>query len=162
MCVPHHLHPPISFVVQLINHSPLGFEAQTKKLSRWFCGPNHQPAAAGFEAQIGKPERVVLRPNHKNRSHWFWGQTGRNHRLWFWGLTKKPALLISLCTVQTTHSVTWPLNHSATEYPTCAWPSPILCTKFPTSALILVAAHRTAPITYTSRDKQTCFSTWNK
>jgi hypothetical protein len=64
------------------NHSLFGIEAQTKKPSRWFCGPNHQIVAAGFEAQIGKPERVVLRPNHNNRSHRFWGQTRRNRQPW--------------------------------------------------------------------------------
>jgi hypothetical protein len=62
----------------------------------------------------------------------FWGQTGENHpsgfeaqpltnrRPWFWGSTKKPALLISTCTVQTAHSATRPLDRSATEYPNYA------------------------------------------
>jgi hypothetical protein len=145
-----------------INLLPLGFEVQTKKSLRWFCWSNHQTAATGFEIQTGKPERVVLRPNHKNRSHRFWGQTGRNCRPCFWGWTKKPALLVSLCTVQITHSVTWPLDRLATKYPTCAWPSPVLCTKSPTPASILVTARHAAPITYTSRDKQTCFSTQNR
>jgi hypothetical protein len=80
----HRLHPPISFMVQPTNHNPLAFEAQTKKSSWWFCGPNNQTAAAGFEGQPGKPERVVLRPNHKNSSHWFRGQTVRNRRHQFW------------------------------------------------------------------------------
>jgi hypothetical protein len=70
---------------KLTNLLPLSFEAQTKKPSRWFWGPNHQTAATGFQAQTRKPERVVLKPNHKNRSHQFWGQTGRNRRPWFWG-----------------------------------------------------------------------------
>jgi hypothetical protein len=51
-------------MVQPINRSPLGFETQTKKLSRWFWGTNHQTVAAGFESQIGKPVPVVLSPNH--------------------------------------------------------------------------------------------------
>jgi hypothetical protein len=55
MCVPHHP-PPVDFVAQPTNHSPLGFEAQTKKSSWRFCGPNHQIVVAGFEAQIEKPE----------------------------------------------------------------------------------------------------------
>jgi hypothetical protein len=66
----------------------LGFEAQIKKPSWWFWGPNHQIVATSFEAQTGKPEAtsfeakleetvatgfeaksgetvpVVLRPNH--------------------------------------------------------------------------------------------------
>jgi hypothetical protein len=56
----------VSFVAQPTNWSPHGFEAQTKKPSRWFWGPNHQNRAADFE-----------------------GQTGRNHRHLFWGQTKK-------------------------------------------------------------------------
>jgi hypothetical protein len=104
---------------KLTNLLPLGFEAQTKKPSQWFCGPNHQTTAADFEAQTGKPERVVLRPNHKNRSHQFLGQIRRNRRPWFWGWTKKTTIFVSLCTVQTAHGVTWPPNHSATEYSTC-------------------------------------------
>jgi hypothetical protein len=46
-----------------INLLPLGFEAQTKKPSWWFCGPNHQIVATGFEAKPGNP------------NEWFWGQT---------------------------------------------------------------------------------------
>jgi hypothetical protein len=45
----------------------LGFEAQTKKLSRWFWDPNHKTRAASFEAQTEKPPPP-----------------------WFWSSTKKP------------------------------------------------------------------------
>jgi hypothetical protein len=41
-------------VVQPINWSLLDFEAQTKKSSWWFWGPNHQTRAAGFEAKPGE------------------------------------------------------------------------------------------------------------
>jgi hypothetical protein len=54
MCAPRCLHPPVSFVAQLTNRSPLGFEVQTKKPSWGFWGPHHQIVAAGFEAQTGK------------------------------------------------------------------------------------------------------------
>jgi hypothetical protein len=33
MRAPRHLHPPVGFVTQPTTHSPLGFEAQTKKPS---------------------------------------------------------------------------------------------------------------------------------
>jgi hypothetical protein len=56
MCASHHLDPPIGFVTQPTNHSSLDFEAQTKKQSQWFWGPNHQTVAVGFEAQTRKPE----------------------------------------------------------------------------------------------------------
>jgi hypothetical protein len=45
------------------NLLPLGFEAQTKKPSQWFWGPNHQTINLDFQAQTKKP------------SQWFWGQT---------------------------------------------------------------------------------------
>jgi hypothetical protein len=51
---PRRLHPPVSFIVQPTNRSPLGFEAQSKKLSRWFWVPNHQTDAADFEPQTRK------------------------------------------------------------------------------------------------------------
>jgi hypothetical protein len=38
----------------------------------------------------------------------------------------------------------------------------ILCTRSPTHATILVTAHNAAPVTYTSRDKQTRFSKQDK
>jgi hypothetical protein len=53
---PCHLYPPVGFVAQPINHSPLGFEAQTKKPSRWFRDLNHQIITVGFEVQTEKPE----------------------------------------------------------------------------------------------------------
>jgi hypothetical protein len=62
----------------------------------------------GFKAQTGKPSPLVLRPNQENSRHWFWGST------------KKPALLLSTCIVQTAHSATQPLNRPAIEYPTYA------------------------------------------
>jgi hypothetical protein len=103
-----------------------------------------------FEAQITIPELPVLRPNSRNR------------RPWFWGSTKKSSLLISMCTVQTTHSITRPPDRPATEYLICAWPSPVLCTRSPTPTMILVAACHVAPVTYTPQDKETRFFTWTK
>jgi hypothetical protein len=70
----HRLHLLVSFEAQTIKPPPLSFEAQTKKLSQWFWGTNHQTVA------------VVLMSNHqttdldfevqtKKLSHWFCGQT---------------------------------------------------------------------------------------
>jgi hypothetical protein len=61
-------HPPIGFVAQLINSSPLSFEAQTKKPSWWFWSANHQTVAAGFETQTRKPSPLALRPNQRKTS----------------------------------------------------------------------------------------------
>jgi hypothetical protein len=55
MHVTRHLHPFIDFMAQLINHSSLSFEAQTKKSLQWFWGTNHQTVATDFDAQTGKP-----------------------------------------------------------------------------------------------------------
>jgi hypothetical protein len=61
--------PSVGFVAQPINRSPLGFEPQTNKPSRWFWGPNHQTRAANFEAQTGKPSTtLVLWLNQETRA----------------------------------------------------------------------------------------------
>jgi hypothetical protein len=52
-------------ILKPTNWSPLGFEAQTKKPSRWFWGPNHQTRATGFELQIGKLLILVLSLNQE-------------------------------------------------------------------------------------------------
>jgi hypothetical protein len=41
-------------------------------------------------------------------------------------------------------------------------PSPILCTMYPTPAMVLIAARHAAPATCTPRDKQRRFSKSNK
>jgi hypothetical protein len=74
---------------------------------------------------------------------------------WFLiGSTKKPALLISMCTVQIKHNVIRPLDTPTTEYPTYAT-IPVLCTSSPTLIMILITVYHTAPATYMPRDKQT-------
>jgi hypothetical protein len=98
-----------------------------------FWGPNWETRSHRF---WGKTRRT--------RHHRFWGQTRSNRprgfeakpmtnhpngfkakpltnrRPWFWGSTKKHTLLVFMCTVQTTHGVTRPLDHPATEYLTSA------------------------------------------
>jgi hypothetical protein len=59
MLVPRRLHPPVGFVVQLIKHSPLGFEAKPR---------NHHD---DFVGQITKSQLPVLRPKPENPSEWF-------------------------------------------------------------------------------------------
>jgi hypothetical protein len=97
-----------------------------------FWGPNRETLHhLGFEAQPRDPP-PILRPNQEKTFHQFWGQTGENRpsgfdakpltnrRSWFWGSTKKHMLLVSICIVQTTHSVTQPPDRPAIEYPTYA------------------------------------------
>jgi hypothetical protein len=52
-------------VMQPINRSPLDFEPQSKKPSRWFLGLNHQIGAADFEVQTENPTTLVLRLNQE-------------------------------------------------------------------------------------------------
>jgi hypothetical protein len=80
-------HPPVGFVAQPTNRILLDFEAQTKKPSRWFWGPNYQTVAPSFEAKLGnppppwfwgstkKPLPPVLMLNWRKQSQWFWDQT---------------------------------------------------------------------------------------
>jgi hypothetical protein len=156
-CTTHH-RASISLESRLRNPSPTWFQmkqiARSQCVSRIDLPPSvlwcdrttkarlilrHKPKNnhGDFKAQITKLELSVLRLKPENR------------RFWFWGSTKKPALLVSLCTEQTAHRVTRPPDHSATEYSTCAWPSPVLCTRSPTPATILIAVHHVAPVTYT-------------
>jgi hypothetical protein len=70
-------------------------------------------------------------------------------------------LIYSTCMMRITHSITRPPDHPATEYLTCPWSSPLLCTKSPTPASIIVIPHHVAFATYTLEDRQMCFSTPN-
>jgi hypothetical protein len=63
MCVSHRP-PSDGFVAQLINRSPLDFDAQTKKPPRWFWGLNHQTRAASLRTKPKNPPPP-----------WFWGST---------------------------------------------------------------------------------------
>jgi hypothetical protein len=171
MRAPCHLHPPIGFQAQPINHHPLGFVVQTKKPSWWFWGPNHQTVAADFEAQTGKPSNtsfdaklgetvitsfetkpgetvsVVLRPNHWQTTDLGFEAQPRNSRSSFPRARCRPHTpLADLPIVR-------PLS---TRH---VWPSPILCTRSPTPTMILIAACHVAPTTCTSQDKQTWFFT---
>jgi hypothetical protein len=132
-----------------------------------FWGPNRETVTLGFDAKSrklsppGETVPPVLMSNREKPSDWFWGQITHKPSPWFWGSIKKSVLLISMCTVQTAHSVTRPLNHPTTEYPIYAI-IPVLCTRSPTRTTILVATCHAAPATCTLWDKQMWFSKWNK
>jgi hypothetical protein len=104
----------------------------TPSSSYRFCGTTDKPSLAWFWGTNQETAAVILRLKSPNRSCRFWGINWEIHRPWFWGSTKKLALLVSLCTVQTAHGVTWPPDHSAIQYSTYAWSSPVLCTGSPT------------------------------
>jgi hypothetical protein len=78
----HRLHSLIGFGAQTVKPPTFGFEAQTKKSSSRFWGPNHQTVA------------VVLRPNHQTINLGFEAQTKKPSQ-WFWGqTTNKPSPLV--------------------------------------------------------------------
>jgi hypothetical protein len=88
---------------------------------RIFCGATNKLVPAWFWGPNQESGTVILRHKSPNRSYRFWGSNRKTHRSWFWGQTNKYALLISLCTVQTTHSITRSPDRSVIEYPTCAY-----------------------------------------
>jgi hypothetical protein len=162
------------------------FRPKSPNRSCRFWDPNQETLHRRFWGQTGRNRRHPFwGQTGRNRHHRFWGQNGRNRsssfeaklptshpsgfevkpltnrRPWFWGSTKKSTLIVSSCMVHTAHNVTRPLDHPATKYPTCAT-IPILCTRSPTPAMVLVAARHAAPATCTPWDKQTRFSTRNK
>jgi hypothetical protein len=94
-----------------------------------FWGPNRETHRHRFWDQTGinHPNGFEAKPltNHPNgfetkpltnRLNGFEAKPLTNRSAWFWGQTKKPTLLVSLCTMQTAHSVIRPLDHLATEY----------------------------------------------
>jgi hypothetical protein len=104
-----------------------------------------------FEVQSNKPPSI-----------WFWSSNQQNIDTDFEAQTGKPTLLVFfLCMMWITHGVTRPPDRLATEYLTYARSSPILRTKSPTPASIIIIARHIAFATYTSWDKQMHFSTPN-
>jgi hypothetical protein len=86
------------------------FEVQITKQLTFVLGPENQKThPSGFDA---KP--LTNRPSS------FEAKPLTNRQPLFWGSTKKSTLLVSICMVQTAHSVTRPPDHPITEYPTCA------------------------------------------
>jgi hypothetical protein len=93
-----------------------------------FWGPNWETRCHSFEIKPGETVDLGFEAKPRNPHHQFWVQIGRNcpsgfetkpltnRRPWFWGSTNKIAFLVSLCTIQTAHSVTRPLDRPATGY----------------------------------------------
>jgi hypothetical protein len=135
------------------------YDATDKSKLTWFWSLNQETITVILRHKSPNRSCWFWGPNQETRRHQFWGQTGRNRRPWFWGQTKKHGLIVSSCMVQTAHNITQPLDRPSTEYLSCVWPSPVLYTRSPTYATILVATRHAAPVTCTPRDKQMRFST---
>jgi hypothetical protein len=115
-----------------------------------FWVPNRKTRATGFEAKPEKTVRVVLRSNHSQTVDLGFEAQPRNLRSSSTRARCRPH----------TASPDLPIVRPPSTQP--VRPSLVLCTRSPTPVTILVVAHHAAPSTYTPRDKQTRFSTWNK
>jgi hypothetical protein len=156
-----------SFEAKLKKTVATGFEAKPEKtIAAGFEAKPLEIVAAGFEAK--PPEtvtiafeaksvntiRVILRPNHsqtviigletqtdKKPSQWFCGQTidldfeAQPRNPW----SSSPCAWCRMCTTPPDLSIARPPGTRLMR------PSPILCTRSPTPAMILVVAHHTAP-----------------
>jgi hypothetical protein len=140
-----------------------GFEAKPVKTVRVVLRPNHlQTVAAGFKAKPletivtgfeAKPVKtvwVVLRPNHSQTVDLGFEAQPRNTR------SSSPRARCRPHTAPPDLSIAWPSSTRPVR------PSPILCTRSHTPAMILVPALHAAPATCTPWDKQTRFFKRNK
>jgi hypothetical protein len=110
-------------------------------------------------SQITKPQLPILRPNPGNLKLPVLRTNREKPSTLVLRPNQETHALVSLCMVQTSYDVTRPPNHLGTEYPTYVLPFSVLCSRSSTPSTILVTACHVAPVTYTSRDKQTRFST---
>jgi hypothetical protein len=101
------------------------FDTKSPNCSCQFWGPNWETL---HHRLTKKPSPSFLGQTRENYRHQFWSQIGRNrhsdfevklltnHKPWFLCSTKKPALLVFTCTLQTAYGVTQPLDRPDTEY----------------------------------------------
>jgi hypothetical protein len=94
--------------------------------------------------------QVILRPNHSQTVDLGFKAQPRNSRF------------SSPCAWCRPHTASPDLSIARPPNTWHVWPSPILCTRSTTFAMILITARHTASATCTQRDKQTWFSKWNK
>jgi hypothetical protein len=123
------------------------FEAKpAKTVATKFEAKPLETVATSFEAKLVKTVRVVLRPNHSQTVDLGFEAQPRNPRSY------SPRAKCRLHTA--------PLDLLTAQPPSTrpVRPSPVLCTRSPTPATVLVAARHAAPATCTPRDKQTRFS----
>jgi hypothetical protein len=121
------------------------------KTVRVVLRPNHsQTVTTSFEAKPVKTVGVVLRPNYSQTVDLGFEAQPRN---------LCSSSLRTRCRPHTAPpdlSITRPLSTRPVR------PSLVLCTRSPTPAMILIAAHHATPATCTPGDKQTQFSERNK
>jgi hypothetical protein len=165
-----------SFQAKLEKTVATGFEAKpAKTVAVGFEAKPLEIIATGFEVKLVKTIRVVLRPNHSQTvAIGFEAQTDEKPSQWFWGqTTDKPSTLVLRLDQETRapslhvpgadrtwrHPTSWPPGHWV---PDLCDHLPVLCTRSPTPATVLIDARHATPATCTLRDKQTQFSKRNK
>jgi hypothetical protein len=127
------------------------FEAKLEKtVAAGFETKPLETVTTGFEAKPVKTVWVVLRPNHSQTVDL--------------GFEAQPRNPLSLSPCARCRPHTAPPDISTTRPPSIrpVWPSPVLYTRSPTLATVLVAARHAAPTTCTPQDKQTRFSNETK
>ncbi len=120
-------------------------DATDKLISTWFWGPNQETVA------------VILRPKSPNQLS-VWGLNWETlHHLGFEAQPRNPRFWSprARCRPHTAPPDLSTARHLSTRP---VRPSPVLCTRSPTRATVLVAARHVAPTSCTPRDKQTRFS----
>jgi hypothetical protein len=139
------------------------FEAEPEKtVATGFEAKPEKTVVTDFEAKPEKTVLVVLRRNNWQTvpvilmsNHWQTVDFGFDDQL----RNPHSSSPRAWCRPHTM-SLDFPIVRSLSTRP--VRPSPVLCTKFCTPAMILIAAYHVALATYTLRDKQTRFFKWNK
>jgi hypothetical protein len=128
-----------SFEVKPVEIVAAGFDAKPPEIvEAGFEAKPPETDATGFEAKLAKTVDLGFEAQPRNP---------RSSSLRAWCRPHKAPLDLSIARPPSTRPVR---------------SSPVLCTRSPTPATILIAAHHAAPATCTPRDKQTRFSKQNK
>jgi hypothetical protein len=152
----------------------------------WFWGRNQEAVAMILRSKSPNRSRQFWGQTAWNHRSRFYGQTARNYHHRFWGPNRWETVRVvsrpnhsqtvdldfeaqlrnmrslSLCARCRSHTA--PPDLSIVRPPSTwpVWPFPILCIRFPTPVMILVATLHDAHATCTPLDKQTRFSKWTK
>jgi hypothetical protein len=143
--------PTSGFEAKLGETDATSFEAKLEKtVATGFEVKSPETVATSFEAKPEKTVWVVLRPNHSQTIDLGFKAQPRNPR------SSSPHARCRPHTVPPDLSIARPPSTRPVRS------SPVLCTRSPTPAMIIIAIWHAAPATCTPRDKQTWFSNRNK
>jgi hypothetical protein len=136
--------PSTTLVYGSIKKPIRGFEAKPEEtVATSFKAKSEKTVATGFKVKPEKTIPVILRPNHWQTIELDFEAQPRNLR------SSSPRARCWLHTAPPELSIARPPSTRPVR------PSLILCSMFPTPAMILITACHAAPTTCTPRDKQT-------